>query len=126
MCKNSRGFTLIEFLVAVVILMVGLLGLLQAVNLALNTNQQDQMRNEAITVADQELSGQLAKGFERISTVEKKTNVQRKVLMGYKNFSVARTVTEFSNTKKIAVQVKWTHKNTAYSHDASGAVSRHE
>jgi type IV pilus assembly protein PilV len=44
---NKRtGFTLIEFCVAVLIMMVGLLGLLQAINLATEQNLASIRRNE--------------------------------------------------------------------------------
>lgn len=51
--NNRSGFTLIEFCVAVLIMMVGLLGLLQAVNMATQHNLGNLLRNEAISVADE-------------------------------------------------------------------------
>ena len=66
--NDNSGFTLIEFLAAIVILMVGLLGLMQSANVAISTSRQNQLRNEASLVADQFLAGELAKGFQNVST----------------------------------------------------------
>lgn len=126
---NKRGFTLLEFLAAMVIMMVGLLGLLTAVNVALNHNLQNQLRNEAIQVADSVMARELAKGFDAVSSGSpvanpKYSNESRQVLNGFKNFSVARYWTEYQNSKEIRFQVKWRYKGTVYTHDAAGVTSK--
>jgi type IV pilus assembly protein PilV len=121
--KNDNGFTLIEFLIAVLILMVGLLGLLQTVNLAISTNKVNQLRNEAVIVADQEISRQVAKGFAGISTTTGTSVIRRPILTGFKNYSVLRSGDAFSNSKVVRIEVRWTYKNTPYSHAASAAIS---
>ena len=126
---NNRGFTLLEFLAAMVIMMVGLLGLLTAVNVALNQNLQNQLRNEAVQVADTVMARELAKGFDAVSSGAfvanpKYFNESRPVLTGFKNFSVARYWTEYQNSKEIRFQVIWRHKGTRYTHDAAGLISK--
>ncbi|MBK5276680.1 MAG: prepilin-type N-terminal cleavage/methylation domain-containing protein [Desulfuromonadales bacterium] len=127
--RNNDGFTLIEFAVSVVILSVGLLGLLQAVNLAISSNLTNTMRNEATVVADEQLSTRIA----AISTSDAapftaspaNLNVSRKIYNGFKNYSVARaeTVTG-NNSMEINVTVSWVHKNSRYTHNASSVVSK--
>jgi type IV pilus assembly protein PilV len=119
---NNEGFTLIEFLVAIVILMVGMLGLLQAVNVALNSNMQNQLRNEALLVADHSMATELAKGFDAVSTFDHYTCEHRR--NPFKNFSVARTGTDFLNSKEIRFEVSWMHKGVRYTHDAGGMISK--
>jgi type IV pilus assembly protein PilV len=121
---NNKGFTLIEFLVGIVILMVGMLGLLQAVNLAINSNMQNQIRNEAISVADRSMTYELAKSFDAVSTSSKKNNDYRKVVNSFQNFSVSRTGTSFQNSKAINFQVSWRYRGTRYTHDIGGVVSK--
>lgn len=125
---NNKAFTLIEFLVAVVIMMVGLLGLLQAVNVALNHNLQNQLRNEAVQVADSFMAKELAKGFDVISTGTtanpKYATESRQVMNGFKNYSVARYWTEYQNSKEIRYQVIWRFKGARYTHDAAGVISK--
>jgi type IV pilus assembly protein PilV len=122
--SNKEGFTLIEFLVAIVILMVGLLGLLQTINYALSYNLQNQLRNEAVLVADSQLSREMAKGFDNVSTSTKSMSVSWPVLTGFKNFSVTRTGTTLQNTKQVNFEIRWRHKNTSYNHGASTFITR--
>lgn len=121
---NNKGFTLVEFLVAIVILMVGLLGLLQTVNVAINSNLQNQLRNEAVVVADRAMAHELAKGFDAVSTSTNNVNATRRVLNGFKNFSVSRTGTAFQNSKEIRFEVSWRYKGARYTHNAGGLVSK--
>ncbi len=123
-CSDSRGFTLIEFLVAIVITMVGLLALLQSVNIALNHNLQNQLRNEAVALADQQMARELAKGFENVSTSNKNTNESRQILNGFKDFSVVRTGLPYQNSKEVHYNVNWDYKGVRYTHDTAGIISR--
>jgi type IV pilus assembly protein PilV len=124
---NNKGFTLVEFLVAIVILMIGMLGLLQAVNVAINSNMQTQFRNEALVVADRAMAHELAKGFNSVSTTTKSEIIQRNVAGAFKNYSVTRNPTgsnNFENSKEIRFRVSWSYKGTRYDHDAGGVISR--
>lgn len=121
---NNKGFTLVEFLVAIVILMVGMLGLLQTVNVAINSNLQNQLRNEAVVVADRAMAHELAKGFDAVSTSTKNDSAERRVLSGFKNFSVSRTGSSFQNSKEIRFEVSWRYKGARYTHNAGGLVSK--
>ena len=126
--KNRSGFTLVEFLVAIVILMVGLLGLLQTVNVALNHSLQNDLRNSAVAVADEEMAKTLAVGYDNISSGTPK-NVERKVLQAFKNYSVSRLVTQISSgagasTRQVDIAVSWNHRGARYNHGASGMLTK--
>jgi len=121
--RDNNGFTLIEFLVSIVILMVGLLGLLQAVNISYSHNLQTQLRNEAVTVADSVMAGEVAKGYGNASTSTSAIYVSRKILNGMKNYSVVRTGSSLQNSKEITYEVSWKYKGTRYIHNASGVIS---
>jgi len=122
--QDNNGFTLIEFLVSIVILMVGLLGLLQAVNISYSHNLQTQLRNEAVTVADSVMAGEVAKGYENASTSTSAIYVSRKILSGMKNYSVVRTGSSLQNSKEITYEISWKYKGTRYTHNASGVISK--
>jgi type IV pilus assembly protein PilV len=131
--KNRRGFTLIEFLVAIVITMVGLLGLLQSVNLALQHNLNTQLRNEAVTVADDFLNREISKTFDLISTATSSPQAplglftaNRKVAAGFKIYSVQRTGLSFSNSKQVNINVIWRHKGTRYQHETTAIISKNQ
>ena len=124
MFKNRAGFTLIEFLVAIVILMVGMLGLLQAVNVALHHNASTQLRNEAVVLGDSQMSLELAKPFDLVSTVTGTRVFQRSLATGYKNYSITRSGTDMTNSKQINILVTWNYKGNRYTHDLYGVVSK--
>lgn len=132
MSKNRQGFTLTEFLVAIVILMVGLLGLLQAVNLALHHNLATQLRNEAVTVADEFLSQETAKTFDLISTSTSSPSAplglftaKRTVSTAFMIYSVQRRGTDVSSfSKQVNINVIWRYKGTKYQHESTAIVSK--
>lgn len=129
--KNEKGFTLLEFVVAVFILMVGLLGLLQSVNLGISTNMVNQLRTTGVVTADQLLSDRIARIDRSIACAAftSNTSVRVKVLNAYKNYSATIDTTCPSqpvspNTYKVDVRLRWKYKNMQYNHDASSVVAR--
>jgi type IV pilus assembly protein PilV len=120
--RNEGGFTLIEFLVAIVILMIGMLGLLQSVNVALQYNTTTQMRNEAVALGDAEMSRELAKPFDLISVPT--TASRRSVHIGLKNYSIARSGADMTNSRQVNIVVSWTHKRNRYTHEVCGVASK--
>lgn len=125
MSSDNGGFTLIEFLVAIVIIMVGLLGLLQTVNVGLHHNQENQYRQEAIMLADEQISLAKLRPFDQLSS--NAVAVSRKVYNGYVNYSVARTVGPVGSssiTKSIDLSVRWKFKGKPYSHAVYSLITQ--
>jgi type IV pilus assembly protein PilV len=128
--NDKSGFTLVEFLVAILILTVGILGLLQTVNIAISHNMVNQLRLDGTIVADGELARELSKGgtnigFEAISTNTSNYFVPQKVLNGYRNYSVTKTNALITtNTKQVTVEVRWRYKGNNYRQKASSLISR--
>jgi prepilin-type N-terminal cleavage/methylation domain-containing protein len=57
--RNKKGFTLVEVLVAMVIILVLLLGLVQAAILSIESNLRNVFRDEAVRIAEQRMNGTL-------------------------------------------------------------------
>lgn len=127
--STNLGFTLIEFLVAIVIMMVGLLGLLQAINVSLSHNKINELRLEATAVADAEMVKEMSKGsgligFQHISTTTKQYSVKKSIASGFRSYSVVKTgnqVTE--NTKEVIVEVRWKHRGKSYSQSSASLIT---
>lgn len=125
--NNKTGFTLIEFCVAVLIMMVGLLGLLQAVNMATAHNLGSMLRNEAVSIADEQMV------LTRVSVIDSGTYtalaaqsnyLNRKNRGGFSNYSVVRTVSSVSaNTKEVSVRVAWRYKGNKLNHTISTSIT---
>lgn len=144
--NNQSGFTLVEFCVAVVIIMVGLMGLLQAVNMATVHNLGSVLRNEAITLGDDRMVRAKTKVSDAASfaaldsdtatatTSNNDSNVTatvpvsptliaRGVRSGFANYSVRLTVTSVgTNTKELQTRVTWRYKGNKQSHNISSVV----
>ncbi len=128
---NHAGFTLIEFCVAVLIMMVGLLGLLQAVNMATVHNLGNLLRNEAITLADDRMLRAKASVYDAPTfaalasdTTSAANLVSRGVRSGFANYSVVLTVVAVGvNTKELTSRVVWRYKGIKQTHTISSIVA---
>lgn len=131
--NREAGFTLIEFCVATLIMLVGLMGLLQGVNIAYEQNLGNMLRNEAVCIVDEQMvaainaatytaDGVTATGFNSLVTIPA-YSVTRKMRGGSRTFSVLRTVTaQSTQTKEVNIKVSWTYKSKTLSHQATSLV----
>jgi len=130
--SSEHGFTLLEFLVALVILMVGMLGLLQTVNFAITQNTTGLLRHEALLVADEVMNREKSKPFTLISSsTAGKTSLlveARQVNNVFKNYSVTKTIIDDGTTdilvKNIEIRVTWNHKKDHFTHSVATIVSK--
>lgn len=122
---NRSGFTLIEFLVAIVILMVGMLGLLQSINLAMQKSVENALRAEAIIIADEEMGHKRAKTFTALSSPQTvSSRVLRSARGIQKSYSTTVTLTQPTDrSKQIIVNVSWKNKGVRSNHGISSIVS---
>jgi len=130
---DKSGFTLIEFCVAVLIMMVGLLGLLQAVNLATEHNVGSLLRNEAISLADEQMVA--AKVLPFSDLVSSASYINRKTRGGFSNYSVVRstqishstpdpvTSLPVASSQEVSVRVSWRYKGNKLSHTISTLIT---
>jgi type IV pilus assembly protein PilV len=126
--SNKNGFTLVELMAALLILMVGLLGLLQAINVALQFNMKSQMDYIGAMVADQQMAQEMSKPFANVSTTGKKPpiQVQRQINLAQVQYNVTKTGTSVSpNTTGVTILVQYNYRGTPYSHSIYSMVSNY-
>lgn len=135
--KDNGGFTLIEMMMAILIFMVGMLGLLQAINLAMEANLRNQVREEAVNVGERVMNELRGKGFDNISVASTPTEtytyapyqVPSKIRGASRSYSVSRRskVLSIENslnvTKQLEVVVSWTYKGVAYENRVISPIS---
>lgn len=132
MWRNNRGFTLIELLIAIFILMFGMMALLYTISVAMSANQQNVIRDEAVSVAAQQMSiikstpyTQLTTGENVIiglSTGSPLSREFRNTAVGYTVTTKIRTVT--TDTLSVQVLVTWSLRGRPYQHSVTSMVSR--
>jgi type IV pilus assembly protein PilV len=124
--QNKSGFTLVELLAAMVIMLVGLLGLLQAVNIALEHNLKNQMRNEVSRVAQDNMNLMRSRPFDAVLS---STTTARSSLRNInRTYEVTRTVSPTGTgiSSKYQVDVTWNYKNVPNTHSVMSVRSRIE
>jgi prepilin-type N-terminal cleavage/methylation domain-containing protein len=129
-CDNHRGFTLVEFLVAVTILTIGILALLQVVNLSIAQNNSNKKRNDAILICDQSLGIERSRAFGNVTSAN--SVVQQKVALGFVNYSVLERVTKLTShslasnqiagAKQVMFTVAWREKNVRKTHSLTSTI----
>ncbi len=122
--KDSRGLTLVEVLVAMLVSFIVFLGLTETIVVAVNANVQNALREEAVRVAEEEINAARAIAFDNIiipsALLPASDNVVRSFRNMTINYGVTRSVTNAeANLKQVTVTVSWTrvkrYNNANYS-----------
>lgn len=118
---NSRGFTLVEMLMSMLVLTVGLLGLLQSVSVAYKHSLKDRLRKEATLLAEERMHDLSSRRFDIISCVGDREEQGEKSVAGVPwRFTLTKRadlVGSTTSTKKLRVKVEWTVKTESHSHE---------
>ncbi len=121
--RDKYGFTMIEFLMALCVLTIGMLGLLEAANLAMKHDKTNNLRTFAITIVDRELAADQARGFDNINTTPEIKSV--KIAGTIVNYTVTKTAIRISsgNTANVTVNVSWNDRGQTRNYSASTSIS---
>lgn len=124
--SNSQGFTLVEFLISIVILTVVLLALLESVTLSIAHNMKNQLRNQAILIADEKMNREKLKPFDAISSGTTKNSTDSYTIgLAHKNYSSTKTISATSNSSKsIDINVSWHYKGQRHTHSIISLVAQ--
>jgi type IV pilus assembly protein PilV len=111
-------------MVAMLITVVGLLGLLQAVNLAMEHNLRNQLRDEAIFIGEDWMGSLKVRAFDQISGVSSAgfsdRQVRSKLRGGNVMFTVSRPCSSIPTnpvSAQLIVHVEWDYKGVTYEHE---------
>jgi len=123
--KNNCGFTLIEVMVAIVIMAVGMLGVLETINVSLQHNLKNELRNEAIRIGERYMAEFRGSDFDNLTDAYTDVSVQSKIRSADKMFTVERSTEGLSaNARRVTVVVKWTYRNQEYQNRLVSVVAR--
>lgn len=115
--SDNTGFTLIEVMVSIIILMVGMLGLLEALGLASHQVARNGLRSEAVKLAENQMIAMKIKPYGMIFSSY--TVVPSKSRGATVNYFVNRSSAEISRdiSKELTVRVDWKYKNMPNFHE---------
>jgi type IV pilus assembly protein PilV len=120
---NNRAFTLIEVLVALVILTISMLGILEAMVVAMQQNLEIYSRDESVRIAQQTMNELRNTPFE--SLVGGTMDVWRKYKQANRKFTINTNFTVLSaNSYSARVDVTWKVNTEDRTHSISSIISR--
>jgi type IV pilus assembly protein PilV len=124
--RGNSGFTLIEALMAMLILTVVLLGLLQAVIFAADATMKNSLRDTAVNVAKEELETQrtLAKSSGVSAVVTNASYTVQRTIKSYTfTYTLNRTVTAQVDSRLVNLTVSWTYKGATFTYNPQTLIS---
>lgn len=135
---NKKGMTLIEVMVALVVLLIVFLGMMQAIAIGVNFNVKNTLRDEAVRIADERVNALknlsfgsadlYATGGVFIPDDDPNTGTNI-ITRSFRNFDMDFTSTKNiavinTDNKRIEIQVTWTWKNETFNHGVSLVLTR--
>lgn len=124
---------MVEVLIALVIFMIGMLGLLEAINVSIVSNIRNDMRTQAAAIAEGQLAQKKSLPYANITTTINKPHtfaMPIKVRSAQLNYSITYYVDSIPtgaldpNAKRVNIGVRWSYKGNNYEHVVSSIVTR--
>jgi type IV pilus assembly protein PilV len=116
--RNNKGVSLVEVMIALVVLLLVFLALLQTALLSIDNNLRNLLRQEAISIADQQMIDLKNTPFENAALTAGLTcpvqTIQRDFRQIKRDYNVCVEVTDLDDTpdtKRVTVVVGWNHRN---------------
>jgi len=123
---NSKGMSLLEIMISMLILTVVSMALLQTSLLGYQENLRNSLRDEAIRMADKTISDLRARPYTQaysdplLNSGTTVTTVTRSIRSAQKDYTVTTTINDISaNTKQVTAAVAWQYRGTPFSHSTT-------
>jgi prepilin-type N-terminal cleavage/methylation domain-containing protein len=127
--RDERGMTLIEILVSLMLLAIVSLALIQSTLVAVNANVVNELRDEAVSVAEQRINelrntpftaADMQVTFPLGPPGVTEAPVSRKVRGADRSFTINRMVSQVDpNNRQVTLTVTWSYKSVNYQHGVS-------
>lgn len=123
---NKKGMTLVEIMIALLLLMIVSMALLQTAVLGMRENLRNTIRDEAVNIADQrmnELRSSPTASYPIGTQAE--AVIERKFRAFTMRFSPTRKVTQIGadpSTRQITMSVSWIYSGMTFTHSVTTIV----
>lgn len=131
---NSRGYSLIEMLIAMAFLAVVATALMKTSILLMQKNLQNELRTEAVSIAEQRVSELRARPFDYEDTANHLDlkvetiglpNVTRSIRSATITYTVTKTVTQVGvDIRQAVIAVSWSYRGTPYTHSVMAIIEK--
>lgn len=116
MLLNKKGMTLIEVMIALVILLIVMLALMQTVTLGINSNVSNLLRDEATKIAEQRITELRNTLFTDGALAATAGTDELPVAREFRNFAVdftpRRTIADLDgDNKRVDITITWEWRN---------------
>lgn len=136
--QNKNGMTLIEVLIALLLLMVVALAVMQTALVGMNANLQNSLRDVAVNIADLRMDelrsmatgtffdgGTPAIGDLTVVAGYTEPVISRNFRAYTENYTPSRTVSSINtDTKQVTITVTWSFRGQNYTHIATTIMRR--
>ncbi len=124
--RNERGMTLIEILISLTLLAIVSLALVQSALVAMNANVANELRDEAVSVAEQRINELRNTPFTASDmlvtspSVTEAPPVMRSVRAVARPYTVNRMISQIDpNNRQVTLTITWPYKGVTYQHSVS-------
>ena len=128
---NKKGLTLVEMMIALVVLLLVFLALMQTALLSINSNINNIIRDEAVSVAEQHMIFIRNMKFDDVSVTGFIADTRPEIndTRDFRNFSVTfipqRRVTDQGlDNKQVDITVSWIWKGETFTHSINAVLRR--
>ena len=116
---GRKGVSLVEVMIALVVLLLVFLALMQTALVSINANMNNVLRDEAVAIAEQTIIAARNTPFGSLAATTTTTET-RNVRSISKTYTIVRTVTaQGVNNEQIGVAVSWDWKGESFNHNMS-------
>ncbi len=126
MFHDNRGMTLIEVMIALMLLAITSLALIQSALVAMNINVTNELRDEAVSVAEQRMNELRNTPFTAADMlVTPPTGVDENITRSIRSnptfsFTINRMISQVNtDNRQVSLTVIWNYKDRQYRHGVS-------
>jgi prepilin-type N-terminal cleavage/methylation domain-containing protein len=123
--KSNKGFSLIELLVALVIIGVSIMGLMEMSIIVMDNNLRNEIRNKAIETLSNHVSNLTSMNYDNVSEGTSTISDNEKIRNFQKQFTIIDNVTSnATSSKNITSKINWTYRGKSYNYTMDTVVNK--